>query len=86
MGMDLRDLLQMPEHIYIQELMVYVQGLPPNVMSPVSVMDAGAFGSFLGDASHGYFKKYLVLYSLNEATCFQPDHRFRGEHYVSPQL
>ena len=78
MELDLRDLLQMPEHIYIQELMVYVQGLPPKVMSPVSVMDAGAFGSFLGDAS--------ILYSLNEATCFQPDHRFRGEHYVSPQL
>ena len=66
--MDVPAMLEMPEHIYIQQFMEYAQGLPPEVQSPVSAMDASAFGSFLGNASHGYFKKYLVLHSLNTAT------------------
>ena len=84
--MDVPAMLEMPEHIYIQQFMEYAQGLPPEVQSPVSAMDASAFGSFLGNASHGYFKKYLVLHSLNTATIYQPDHRFKGEHYVRASL
>jgi hypothetical protein len=58
MGIDVRTLIEaFPEHIYIQQLVDYAQGLPDQLQRPVEVRDPGAFASFLGDASHGYFKK-----------------------------
>jgi hypothetical protein len=83
MGMDIIELMELPEYLYIQQLMEFMQQLPDAVQKPICVKDASAFNSFLGDAGRSYFEKYLVLHSLNDATWQQPDHRFRGEHYVS---
>jgi hypothetical protein len=61
MGMDVESLVQEPEHVYIEQLLEFTQGLPDPVQRPVDVRDSSAFGSFLGSASHGYFKKYGLL-------------------------
>jgi hypothetical protein len=83
MGMDINQLSQLPEHLYIMQLMEFVQQLPEQVQKPIRVRDASAFNSFLSDSKNSFFKKYLVLHSLNEATYLDPDHRYNGEHYVS---
>jgi hypothetical protein len=62
MGMDVESLVLEPEHVYIEQLLEFTQGLPDAVQRPVDVRDPSAFGTFLGSASHSYFKKYgLVL-------------------------
>jgi len=85
MGMDVESLVQEPEHIYIEQLLEFTQGLPDPVQRPVDVRDPSAFGTFLGSASHGFFKKFLALANIQHITLFEPEsHRFRAEHYVSP--
>ncbi len=83
MGMDIDQLSQLPEHLYVMQLMEFVQQLPAAVQKPVRVRDASAFNSFLNDSKNSFFKKFLVLHSLNEATWQDADHRYNGEHYVS---
>ena len=86
MGIDVHQMLELPEYLYIQELMDIVQQLPDAVQKPIRARDAKAFISFLGDPAKGFFQKYLVLLCLNEATNFDQDHRYNGEHYVSTEL
>jgi len=83
MGLDINQLLELPEHLHIMQFMEIVQQLPEAVQQPVRVRDASAFASFLGDSKNSFFKKYLVLNCLNEATYLDPQHRYNGEHYVS---
>jgi hypothetical protein len=86
MGIDINSLLEMPEHIYIMQFMEIMQQLPDAVQKPIRVKDASAFNSFLDDSKQSFFKKFLVLSSLNDATWMEPDQRFDGQHYVSLQL
>ena len=80
MGIDINLLLQLPEHEYIMQLRQY---LPEAAQNPVQVRDASAFGSYLSDPTKSFFNKFLALYSLNEATWLDQEHRFNGQRYVS---
>ena len=58
MGMDVHQMLELPEYLYIQELMDIVQQLPDAVQKPIRARDTKAFMSFLGDPAKGFFQKY----------------------------
>jgi hypothetical protein len=89
MGLDINQLLELPEHLYIGQFMSIVQQLPESVQRPVRVRDAGAFASYLGDSNNSFFNKYLVLHCLNEATYLDadgPNLVQSGQRYVSSVL
>jgi hypothetical protein len=81
--MDINELSQLPEHLYITILMEIVPQLPEAVRKPIGVRDASAFNSFLRDSKNSLFKKYLVLRSLNDAINFEQQQSYRGQQYVS---
>ena len=80
MGIDINVLLQLPEHEYIEQIRQY---LPKAAQNPIEVRSASAFDTYLSAPTNSFFKKFLVLYSLNEVTWTDPEHRFNGQRYVS---
>jgi hypothetical protein len=59
-GVDVNDMVQNAEHVYIEQLTDYTQALPVKIQRPVDVRCSSSFAAFLDNAALSHFMKHVL--------------------------